>query len=74
MPTLHRRQHPPYIPRGLDHQGRHPEAAEASTDMGVDDDALACASGIVRALLWALAIWLVGAIAAVAVLWPAGAP
>lgn len=74
MTTFFRRQHPPYIPRGIDHQGRQPEAAQACTDMGVDDDALACASGIVRALLWSLAIWLVGAIAAVAVLWTAGAP
>lgn len=27
-----------YIPRGCDQQGRYPEAAEAATDVGVDDD------------------------------------
>ena len=66
--------HHPYIARGLDHQGRNPTAAEACTDMGVDDDALACATGIVRVALWAAAIWLVSIRAAVAVLWPVGAP
>ena len=27
----------PYLPKGCDHQGRHPEAAEAATDIGADD-------------------------------------
>lgn len=27
----------PYLPKGCDHQGRHPEAAEAATDLGADD-------------------------------------
>ena len=27
----------PYIPKGCDQQGRYPEAAEAATDVGVDD-------------------------------------
>ena len=27
----------PYIPKGCDQQGRHPEAAEAVTDLGVDE-------------------------------------
>lgn len=27
------------VPKGCDQQGRHPEAAEAATEMGVDDDA-----------------------------------
>jgi hypothetical protein len=26
--------------KGLDQQGRHPEAAEAATEIGVDDDAV----------------------------------
>lgn len=26
------------IPKGCDYQGRHPEAAEAATDLGVEDD------------------------------------
>jgi hypothetical protein len=25
------------LPKGLDQQGRHPEAAEAATEIGVDD-------------------------------------
>jgi len=25
------------LPKGLDQQGRHPEAAEAATEVGVDD-------------------------------------
>ena len=58
----------PRIPRGLDYQGRHPEATEADTDMGVDRDDLDCASGIVRALLLALALWLAGTVTALALL------
>jgi hypothetical protein len=27
-----------YIPKGCDQQGRYPEAAEAATDVGVEDD------------------------------------
>jgi hypothetical protein len=53
--------HRPYIPEGCDQQGRHQQAAEACTDVGVDDDDLACASGIVRALMWSLVMWFVGA-------------
>jgi hypothetical protein len=53
----YRALHRAYIPAGCDQQGRHPQAAEACTDMGVADDDLACASGIVRALLWSLAIY-----------------
>ena len=26
-----------YIPRGCDQQGRYPEAAEAATEVGIDD-------------------------------------
>ena len=69
-----KRQHPPHHPIGLDYQGRHPEAAEPCTDMGVEESDLQCAGGIVRALIWSLAIWFVGIVSAVAVLWPAGAP
>lgn len=28
----------PYIPKGCDQQGRHPEAAEAATELGADQD------------------------------------
>lgn len=28
------------LPKGCDQQGRHPEAAEAATEVGVDDDGL----------------------------------
>lgn len=27
-----------YIPKGCDQQGRYPQAAEAATDVGVEDD------------------------------------
>ena len=27
----------PYIPKGCNQQGRYPEAAEAATDLGVDE-------------------------------------
>lgn len=57
--------------QGLDYQGRHPEAAEACTELGVGDDDLACAEGIVRAVLWSLALYFAGTIAAIAVFWPA---
>jgi hypothetical protein len=55
----YRAMHRAYIPTGCDQQGRYLQAAEACTDLGADDD-LACASGIVRAVLWSLAIWGVG--------------
>lgn len=28
------------LPKGCDQQGRYPQAAEAATELGVDDDAL----------------------------------
>jgi hypothetical protein len=28
------------LPKGLDQQGRYPEAAEAATEVGADDDAV----------------------------------
>ena len=31
------RMNKPYIPLGCDQQGRNPEAAEAATDLGVDE-------------------------------------
>lgn len=27
----------PYLPKGCDYQGRHPEAAESATEVGADD-------------------------------------
>lgn len=57
----YRALHRPYIPEGCDQQGRHqPQAAEACTDVGCDDDDLAAASGIVRALIWSLGLYSVG--------------
>ena len=57
MTTLHRRQSRPYIAQGIDHQGRR------------DPDDLGCATGIVRAILWAAALWAVGAITLIAIFW-----
>ena len=68
MTTLHNRQ------RWQAAAAARPEPAEACTDLGAQPDDLDCARGILRALHWALAIWLVGIAAAVAVLWPVGAP
>ena len=48
-----------HVPAGCDQQGRYPQAAEACTHLGADDD-LACASGIVRALMWSLAAYAAG--------------
>lgn len=28
----------PYIPKGCDQQGRHPEAAQAATELGAEDE------------------------------------
>jgi hypothetical protein len=63
----------PYIARGLDHQGRHPEAAHAATDIDAPtlDDGLNAARGIVWALVMSLLAWLVVALAALAIWWPA---
>ena len=48
----------PRIPHGCDKQGRHPQAAEACTELGAEeDDALAAAHGVVNALIVALAMW-----------------
>ena len=62
----------PYIPIGVDLQGRQPEAAHVCTDLGADDDAdgLNAARGLLHALMWSLALWFVGAVVAVAVMWP----
>lgn len=56
----YRALHRAYIPAGCDQQGRHPQAAEACTELGAADDDLACAAGIVRAAVWSLAIYAVG--------------
>lgn len=46
------------IPKGCDHQGRYPEAAEAATELGADDDRppITGARPLVLYLLMALAI------------------
>lgn len=56
----------PYIPLGCDQQGRYPQAAEASTDLGADDSGPTDRQ-IVKAVLADLLIScaLVGAIAIV---------
>ncbi len=55
----------PYIPRGLDYQGRHPESAERA------DDDLGPAQGILIGVVLALALWLVIVLALIAAGWPA---
>jgi hypothetical protein len=49
------------IPKGCDQQGRYPEAAEAATEIGVDDDAVESLGRLV--LLGLCVVVLVGAIA-----------
>jgi hypothetical protein len=49
------------LPRGCDYQGRFPEAAEAATEVGVDDDAVESLGRLV--LLGLGVVCLVGAIA-----------
>lgn len=60
----------PRIPHGCDRQGRHPQAAEACTELGADDDAdaLRCARGVVWGMMAALAIWTAAALVALVVL------
>ena len=50
------------MPRGLDQQGRYPDAAPDGGDPGADDDALATADGILRALMWLVGLYAVGAL------------
>lgn len=51
--------------KGLDYQGRHPEAAEAATEVGADDTSAAAEGGwIVWAVLYGLIAWL-----AIATVW-----
>ena len=49
------------MPKGCDQQGRYPEAAEAATEIGVDDDAPESLGRLV--LLGLSVVVLVGAIA-----------
>ena len=49
------------LPRGCDQQGRYPEAAEAATEVGVDDDAVESLGRLV--LLGLCVVVLVGLIA-----------
>ena len=49
------------MPKGCDYQGRYPEAAEAATEVGVDDDAVESLGTLV--LLGLCVVVLVGAIA-----------
>jgi hypothetical protein len=52
------------LPKGCDQQGRYPEAAEAATEVGQDDDltsfdwvALLMLAVAVAAVIGALALW-----------------
>lgn len=50
------------LPAGLDYQGRYetrPEPAEASTDIGADDDSQFGALGAVRSWAWIIAPWVI---------------
>ncbi len=49
------------IPKGCDQQGRYPEAAEAATEVGIDDDAVESLGKLV--VLGLCVVCLVGAIA-----------
>jgi hypothetical protein len=49
------------LPKGLDQQGRYPEAAEAATEVGIDDDAVESLGRLV--LLGLCVVVLVGLIA-----------
>jgi hypothetical protein len=49
------------MPKGCDYQGRYPEAAEAATEVGIDDDAVESLGRLV--LLGLGVVALVGAIA-----------
>ena len=52
------------IPKGCDQQGRHPEAAEAATEVGVkDDDSLEAVGGVAL-----LAVVIVVTVAAISLL------
>ncbi len=65
MTTLSRRQRPPY--RGLDMQGRYPDAAPIADTPDPDLDA---ARGIVLGVALALSLWLVLILAALAIWMP----
>jgi len=51
------------LPKGLDQQGRHPEAAEACTEVGVDDGPEALGSVV---LMGVVIVAVVGVIALLA--------
>jgi hypothetical protein len=56
------------LPKGLDYQGRYPEAAEAATEVGADDEEQAN-----RVFLWAVVAILVITIIAIGVaIWGEG--
>lgn len=58
----------PRLPAGCDQQGRHPQAAEACTELGADDeDPLNAARGVVVGIVAAMMIWAFVAFAVLAV-------
>jgi hypothetical protein len=61
MTVFSRRKAMKKLPKGLDQQGRYPEAAEAATEIGVDDDAVESLGKLL--VLGLCVVVLVGAIA-----------
>ncbi len=51
---------------GLDYQGRYPQAAEAATEVGAEQEGLD-GTGIVRCVIYGLVAWFAVAMAAVTV-------
>jgi hypothetical protein len=51
--------------KGLDYQGRHPQAAEAATEVGADEEP--AGERFVKGLIWCLVAWLCVGAAAVTV-------
>lgn len=55
---VRRRNRIPRVPAGCDAQGRRPQAAEACTDLGADDDdPLRAARGVVWSVIACLLLW-----------------
>lgn len=52
--------------KGLDYQGRFPQAAEAATEVGAEQEGID-GTGIVRAVIYGLVAWFAFAAAAVTV-------
>jgi hypothetical protein len=67
-----RRNRIPRLPKGCDSQGRHPEAAEAATDIGADEppkEPLTPAEAVLLVLIYAGSFGFVAYLAALARGW-----